>query len=217
MNTLNFRKFINHGWTRIDTDKSSILKEIYVKILGESVAKKNLLLVLIRVYSWLIVFLVAPAYSDEMQMKADSASYKKEEGVLYLEGNAYLIKGSITLKAPLVKLTGEMNNPKVLTASGGVSVLDKGRNARIKAKKIEAFLKEKKASAEKDVEVEYSTRKIWADSAKYDGEKNIVTFTGNCKAVDSTGTFTASSILYFMNEDRIQFKGDVSAVIIFSD
>jgi len=167
---------------------------------------------------WLIIIFAVPSlYAEQMTMKADSASYKKGEGVLYLEGNACLIKGSITLKAPLVKLLGEMNNPKVLTASGGVSVLDKGREARIKAKKIEVFLKEKKASVDMDVEVEYSGRKIWADSAKYDGQKNIVTFTGSCKAVDSIGTFTASSILYFINEDRIQFKDDVSAVIIFSD
>ncbi len=171
-----------------------------------------------RILLGLILWLtITPLYSEQMTVKADSASYKKQEGVLYLEGNACLVRGSITLKAPLVKLTGEMNNPKILVASGGVLVLDKGRNAKIKAKKIEAFLKEKRANAEKDVEVEYSERKIWADSAKYDGEKNIITFTGNCKAVDSTGTFTDSSILYFMNEDRIQFKGDVSAVIIFSD
>ena len=165
----------------------------------------------------IIIFATAPLYSEQMTVKADSASYKKQEGVLYLEGNACLVKGSITLKSPLVKLTGEMNNPKILVASGGVLVLDKGRNARIKAEKIEAFLKEKKASAEKNVEAEYSGRKIWADSARYDGEKNIITFTGSCKAIDSTGTFTASSILYFMDEDKIQFKGDVSAIIIFSD
>ncbi|MBU1598571.1 hypothetical protein KKG61_00435 [bacterium] len=165
----------------------------------------------------LTVFSIQPLYSEQMTVRADSASYKKQEGVLYLEGNACLVRGSITLKAPLVKLTGEINNPSVLTASGGVSVLDKGRNATIKAKKIEAFLKERKANAEKDVEVEYSKKKIWADSAKYDGEKNIVTFTGSCKAVDATGTFTAISIIYFMDEDIIQFKGDVSAVIIFSD
>ena len=165
----------------------------------------------------LAVFSVQPLYSEQMTVKADSASYKKQEGVLYLEGNACLVKGSITLKAPLVKLTGEMNNPKVLIASEGVSVLDKGRDARIKAKKIEVFLKEKKAAAEKDVEVEFSGRKIWADSARYDGGKNIVTFTGSCKAVDSTGTFTASSILYFMDEDRIQFKGEVTGWIIFGE
>ncbi|MDI6752290.1 MAG: LptA/OstA family protein [bacterium] len=173
--------------------------------------KKNLL-------SGLILWsTITPLYSEQMTVKADSASYKKQEGVLYLEGNACLVKGSITLKAPLIKLTGEMNNPKVLVASGGVSVLDKGRGARIKAKRIEAFLKEKKATAEKDVEVEYSQRKIWADSAMYDGEKNIITFTGSCKAIDSTGTFTANSILYFMDEDRIQFKGDVAGWIIFGE
>ncbi|MFH0775257.1 MAG: LptA/OstA family protein [bacterium] len=188
-------------------------EQMTVKADSASYIKMWVLCLILTIFA--VIFSVQPLYSEQMTVKADSASYKKQEGVLYLEGNVCLVKGSITLKSPLVKLTGEMNNPKVLIASEGVSVLDKGRDARIKAKKIEAFLKEKRASAEKDVEVEFSGRKIWADSARYDGEKNIVTFTGSCKAIDSTGTFTASSILYFMDEDRIQFKGEVAGWIIF--
>ncbi|MEW6007126.1 MAG: LptA/OstA family protein [bacterium] len=144
-----------------------------------------------------------------MTMSGDSASWNKEKQTLVLKGNVVLKRGSITLKAPIVRLKGEIENPEKIIASGGVIVSDKERNAIIKAETIEVFLKEKRGWAKQGVRIEYKNRVILGKQGVYDGLKNIAELKGSCTMTEAGRVFEAETMRYFTEEDKIEFEGSV--------
>lgn len=148
-----------------------------------------------------------------MTMTSDSANWNKEKQVLVLKGNVVLKRGSITLKAPLVKLKGEIENPEKIIASGGVIVSDKERNATIKAETIEVFLKEKRAYCKGGVKIEYKDRIISGKQGVYEGLKNIAELKGSCTMIEAGRVFEAETMRYFIEEDGIEFEGSVKGKI----
>lgn len=158
----------------------------------------------------LIFFLfISPLYPFTMTMTSESASWNKKKGILVLSGNVILTRGSITLKAPIVRVKGEMENPEKIIASGNVIVFDKERNATIKAETIEVFLKEKRAYCKGRVKILYKNRTILGNFGSYEGKKNIAELQGSCTMTEEARCFSSETMRYFIDEERIEFEGNV--------
>lgn len=153
-------------------------------------------------------------YPITMTMTSESATWDKKKGVLLLSGNVVLTRGFITLKAPIVKVKGEIENPDKIIASSNVIVFDKERNATITAGTIEVFLKEKRASARGGVRILYKNRIILGNSGTYEGRKNIAELQGSCTMTEEARCISSEAMRYFIDEECIEFEGNVKGNLI---
>ncbi len=153
-------------------------------------------------------------YSSTITVSSNSASWDRTKEVLVLKGNVVLKRGPLTLKAPIVQLKGQIDKPEKIIASGGVFVLDKERNAKIKAETIEVFPLEKKAICKGDVSINYQGRIISAKSGYYEGIKNIAKLTGSCTLEEEGKYFEGDIIKYFLDEERIELEGSVKGSLL---
>lgn len=153
-------------------------------------------------------------YSSTITMRGESASWNKKKGLLVLKGNVVLESGSITLLAPIVKLKGEIEDPKEIICSGNVMVIDRGRNATITAGRIEVFLKEKIAYCKGGVKISYKNRIISGNAAKYEKGKNIATLNGSCTMSEENRYFSSETMRYFIDDERIEFEGNVKGHLL---
>ncbi len=156
-----------------------------------------------------LALIATPLYSSTMTITSESASWNKEKGVLVLKGNVGLKWDSITLKAPIVRLKGEMENPEKIIASGNVIVLDRERDATIKAETIEILLKEKRAYCKGGVLINYKNRVIFGNSLDYTDLKNMAELKGSCTMTEDDRLFEAETMKYFLGEEHIEFEGNV--------
>lgn len=166
-----------------------------------------------RRYLYFFIFLFPFSCFSTMTIKAESASLNKEKGLLILKGNVVLKKDAITLKASIVKLKGGIENPEEIIASGNVIVFDRDRDATIKAEVIEVLLKEKKAYCRERVEISYKNKMLFGNFGSYEGKKNIAELKGSCTMKEEGRCFSSEVMRYFIDEELIEFEGNVKGVL----
>lgn len=179
---------------------------------------------------------------DTVLIKADRVTWDKKQGLITLYGNVLMTKGSITISAIQVNISGDLPKWKEAKAKGGVRVIDKGEGfclegeellynyerdyllatnqprltlpaAQITALKMEAYLKEKRFVAGGQVSIQHKELKARASLATYYGQEKRIILSGSPEVTRDKSRLSGQEMIYYLETERLEVNKEVKATI----